>query len=215
MLLALDTATPLTTVALIRDGAVVAERSHHDPRRHAELLTCFIEQVMVESGSPLSDVGTVAVGVGPGAFTGLRVGLMTARVLGMTLSIPVRGVMTLDALAFAADLSEPFAVVTDARRSEVFWALYDGDGTRTSGPSVGSPSSVAAEVGSRPCLGAGATPFADQFVDVREPALPAAGAMGLLASQRISAGEALLPPDPLYLRRPDVAAATAPKSVLR
>ena len=215
MLLALDTATPSTSVALIHDGVVLANRAHRDPRRHAEVLAGFIDEVMTESRFALSDLAGIAVGVGPGAFTGLRVGLMTARALAMTLSVPVHGVVTLDALAFEARLQEPFAVVTDARRREVFWARYDRDGARVTGPSVDTPADVVAEVGHLPCVGAGATPFAEQFDDIREPDLPSAGALGLFASNSLANGGSLLPPDPLYLRRPDVSPASATKSVLK
>ena len=197
MLLALDTATPSTSVALIQDAEVLADREHRDPRRHAEVLAGFIDDVMTEAGFTLSDLDGIAVGVGPGAFTGLRVGLMTARALGMTLSVPVHGVVTLDVLAFEAQLREPFAVVTDARRREVFWARYDADGSRRAGPSVDSPATVVAEVGYLPCVGAAATPFAEQFDDVREPALPSARSLGLLASSLLANGKSLLPPDPL------------------
>lgn len=214
MLLALDTATPSTSVALLRDGQVLAEREHRDPRRHAEVLVGFIDEVMTESGFALADLDGIAVGVGPGAFTGLRVGLMTARALGMTLAVPVYGVVTLDALAFEAQLEEPFAVVTDARRREVFWASYDADGSRSAGPRVDTPGSVVAEVGHLPCVGAGATPFAELFDDVREPDLPSASALGLLAGSLLADRRPLLPPDPLYLRRPDVTPAGSAKSVL-
>jgi len=214
VLLALDTATPSTSVALIRHGQVLAERAHRDPRRHAEILVGFIDEVMTDSGFALGDLDGIAVGVGPGAFTGLRVGLMTARALGMTLAVPVHGVMTLDALAFEAQLPEPFAVVTDARRREVFWARYNADGSRSAGPSVDAPGTVVDEVGHLPCVGAGATPFAELFDDVRGPDLPSASALGLLASSLLANGKPLLPPDPLYLRRPDVTPAGAAKSVL-
>lgn len=215
LLLALDTATPATSVAVVDDGGVRAERAVVDPRRHAEVLAPLVAEALDAAGVRLSDVDAVAVGVGPGAYTGLRVGLVTAQAIGDAAMVPVHGVVTLDALAFEAGLAAPFAVVTDARRKEVFWARYDGCAIRTSGPDVGRPDAVMAAVGGLPVVGAGATPFADRFADVRGPQLPSAGALGRLAVTRLAAGEALLPPTPLYLRRPDVTLSSGPKPVSR
>lgn len=214
VLLAMDTATPMTTVALVRDDEVLAERQHVDARRHAEVLSSFVREVVLEAGCALQDVSAVVVGVGPGAFTGLRVGLVTARTLGMALEVPVHGVVTLDAMAFAHGGVEPFAVVTDARRREVFWATYTNASTRLRGPFVGPPGEAVSEIGEAPVVGAASTPFADQFPHAREPQLPSAGAMARFAGQQLAAGRTLLAPDPLYLRRPDVSVSTGPKSVL-
>jgi tRNA threonylcarbamoyl adenosine modification protein YeaZ len=167
-----------------------------------------------DSTLQLADVTAVAVGVGPGAFTGLRVGLVTARALGDALSIPVHGVMTLDAIAYASRVDCPFAVVADARRKELFWARYSSAITREAGPFVGKPDDVAEQVAGLPVVGAGATPFAEMFADVRSPELPNAGALGQLTHRRLLEGQPLLKPTPLYLRRPDVTASAGPKSVL-
>lgn len=210
----MDTATPMTTVAVLVDNEVLAQRSHRDPRRHAELLTSFVREVMAEAQRPLSALQTVAVGVGPGAFTGLRVGLVTARTLGLALSVPVRGVLTLDALAFASGLDMPFAVVTDARRRQVYWATYDDFATRRTGPFVGDPLAAAREIPNGPVVGAAETPFAELFDDVRAPDLPQATAIGALAARRAREGVPPMPPEPVYLRRPDVTTGAGPKSVL-
>jgi len=214
LILGLDTTTSVTTVALIRDAEVVSERSHVDARRHAEVLVPTIKLVLNDSGLSLSDLTTIAVGVGPGAFTGLRVGVVTASALGDALGIPVHGIMTLDAIAYASGLDHPFAVVTDARRKEVFWASYSNAITLETGPFVGRPDHVAEQVEGLPVLGAGATPFAEVFADVRPPELPSAGALGQLTYRRLLEGKPLLESAPLYLRRPDVTPSAGPKSVL-
>ena len=217
LVLALDTATPATTVALVRredatvqpDGAsdeVLAEDVHVDPRRHAEVLMPMVDAVLAAAGVDRRDLARVVAGVGPGAYTGLRVGVATAQALGVALGIPVLGAVTLDALAVGSGLRErPFAVVTDARRREVFWARYDEHGRRTSGPDVGAPGVVAQELRGLPVVGAAATPFAEQFEDVTGPDLPSARWLPTAAA-RAGAVDVR----PLYLRRPDVTLPTPP-----
>src|SRR6476659_4090463 len=119
VLLAFDTATPAVTVALHDGERVVAFSTKVDARRHGELLAPGITAVLDDAWVPRQDVTAVAVGVGPGPFTGLRVGLVTARTLALTLDIPVYGVCTLDVLAVQAVdeglVDGPFLVATDAR----------------------------------------------------------------------------------------------------
>lgn len=204
MLLALDTASPAVTVALAAGGRVLAERTTVDPRRHGELLAPAIAAVLAEGGVQRTALARIAVGVGPGPFTGLRVGVVTARTLAAALTIPVTGVCTLDLIALAAvesdgGLTSTFRVVTDARRKEVHWAEYDsagGDLRRISGPYVDRPGDVA---WAGPAVGAGARLWPEHFPDNRDPQLPSAAAMCRWVDQ----GCPTLPPDPLYLRRPD------------
>ncbi len=213
LLLALDTATAATTVAVVADGEVLAERSHVDARGHAEVLAPLVREVLADCGVAMSLVDAVAVGVGPGAYTGLRVGLVTAQSLGAALEVPVHGVVTLDAFAAGSGLTGRFAVVTDARRREVFWAIYDEPRSRVFGPQAAAPDDVAVAVTGMPVVGAGGTPFADRFVDVRGPDLPSAGALGLLAAAELGSGVAPAPPAPVYLRHPDVTPARVPREV--
>jgi len=210
----MDTATAATTVAVVRDGEILAEQLDVDPRRHAEVLAPAIASVMARSGRQLAEVADVVVGVGPGAYTGLRVGLATATALAQALGVPVHGVVTLDALAYDSGLQLPFAVISDARRGEVFWATYADQTTRTSGPFVGRPDSVAGELGDIPVVGAAATPYGGNFQDPREPGLPSAGGLGRLAGLRLGRGTSLEPVVPVYLRQPDIAKRADPKSVL-
>ncbi len=211
MLLAFDTATPAVTVALYDDGAVVATHTAVDPRRHGELLAPAITAVLDEAWVPRQDVTAVAVGVGPGPFTGLRVGLVTARTLGLVLDIPVYGVCTLDVLAARAvadgAVDRPFLVATDARRKEVYWAAYDETGARLDGPHVDRPAQVAT---SAPVVGAGALLYPDVFPCAVGPEHPDAGTLARVVGEELAE---LLDPEPLYLRRPDVAAPSRPKPV--
>ena len=114
-----------------------------DARRHGELLAPAIEAVLRDAGVDRRELTRIGVGVGPGPFTGLRVGLVTARTLGAVLGVPVLGVCSLDVLALGAGLTGEFRVVTDARRREVHWAAYDGSDparpVRTDGPYVEAP----------------------------------------------------------------------------
>ena len=142
LLLAFDTATPAVTVALHDGTHALAEVTTIDARRHGELLASAIDQVLTRAGASRLDITAIAAGTGPGPYTGLRAGLVTARVLGSALGVPVHGICTLDVIAadaLAAAGGRDFVVATDARRREVYWARYDATGARLSGPSVGTP----------------------------------------------------------------------------
>ncbi len=211
MLLAFDTATPLVTVAL-HDGAdVVVELVAERPMKHAEQLAPLIERALAEAGIVRQDLTAIAAGVGPGPFTGLRVGLVTARTLAFVLEIPVYGVCSLDVLAVeAADsgmVSSDFVVATDARRKEVYLARYDADGTRLDGPVVGRPADLATR---DRVVGEGGVLYPDAFPHRAGPTAPSAGWLArVVAEERAE----LLDPEPLYLRRPDAATPHAPKRV--
>ncbi len=217
LLLAFDTATPAVTVALHNGTHVLAEVTTIDARRHGELLASAIDQVLTRAGASRLDITAVAAGTGPGPYTGLRAGLVTARVLGSALGVPVQGICTLDVIAadaLAAAAGRDFVVATDARRREVYWARYDATGARTAGPSVGGPAAVAAEIpAGTPVAGAGALLYPDLLGEPGEPAYPAAATLARLAAQRITAGLPGLGADPVYLRRPDARVPGPPKRV--
>lgn len=276
LVLALDTATASVVVGVVEIGApaesgqhasvqrtdtsaVRAARVVSSANRHAETLGQLIPDVLKEAGVGVADLAAVVVGLGPGPFTGLRVGVMTAAALGDALGLPVYGVCTHDAMAatYAAHAGSPvhaalvglaagpdtasvadkgattsgqaFAVVTDARRRECYWADYDALATRISGPHVQRPSDMVC--GPRSGLGRLSKPpvpddanpqrwpgnavdrestglaigdpaFSDALgIDV-QPAQP--DPMGLvLAARGLAAGAPPAPLQPLYLRRPD------------
>ncbi|MFG2531559.1 tRNA (adenosine(37)-N6)-threonylcarbamoyltransferase complex dimerization subunit type 1 TsaB [Streptomyces sp. NPDC048516] len=222
LLLALDTATPAVTVALHDGTRVLAESRQVDARRHGELLLPAVDRVLAEAGLKLDAVSDIVVGVGPGPYTGLRVGLVTAATFGAALGVPVHGLCTLDGLAYASGLTEPFVVATDARRKEVYWARYgagpsSGHRPATSGsaapppitrltePAVDRPADIADQVAGVPAVGAGAVLYDTVFTGLRReaPEHQSAGALAALAAAKLAAGEELPPPQPMYLRRPD------------
>ncbi|ARH91781.1 tRNA (adenosine(37)-N6)-threonylcarbamoyltransferase complex dimerization subunit type 1 TsaB [Streptomyces sp. MOE7] len=205
LLLALDTATPAVTVALHDGTGILAESRQVDARRHGELLLPAVDRVLGEAGRKLDEVSEIVVGVGPGPYTGLRVGLVTAATFGAVLDVPVHGLCTLDGLAFASGLTEPFVVATDARRKEVYWARYADARTRLTEPAVDRPADLADQVAGVPAVGAGALLYDTVFTGVRRegPEHQSAAALAALAAEKLAAGEELLPPRPLYLRRPD------------
>ncbi|WP_335978187.1 MULTISPECIES: tRNA (adenosine(37)-N6)-threonylcarbamoyltransferase complex dimerization subunit type 1 TsaB [Streptomycetaceae] len=218
LLLAFDTATPAVTAALHDGEQVLAESTVIDARRHGELLVPAVDRVLAAAGRALADVTGVVVGTGPGPYTGLRVGLVTAASFGDALGVPVHGVCTLDGLAWAAGeagLDGPFAVATDARRKEVYWARYDGPLHRAGEPAVDRPADIAAAVAGLPAVGAGAALYPEVFTDHRpDPAHQSAGALAALAAHRLAAGEEFGPARPLYLRRPDAQVPAGYKAVL-
>ncbi|MCW2713307.1 MAG: peptidase glycoprotease [Frankiales bacterium] len=227
LVLALDTSSPAVTAALVALGPddhaeLVAQRVVVDGRRHGELLAGGVREVLAASeGQPLT---AIVVGTGPGPFTGLRVGLVTAAALADALGIPAYGVCSLDAVAPVGHV----AVVTDARRREVYWARYR-DGVRLEGPGVAAPADVAQHLSTLPSL-------ADPFAPPDRPLVVGAGAVlhrtafaGLeldeqhlhpepvelvrCAASRVLSGAASEPLTPLYLRRPDAVEPGAVKRV--
>jgi tRNA threonylcarbamoyladenosine biosynthesis protein TsaB len=202
MLLAFDTATPLVTVALHDGTDVVAEASAEHRMRHGEQLAPLVDEVMSRGGIVRQDLTAIGVGVGPGPFTGLRVGLVTARTLGFVLEIPVYGLCTLDVVAVEAvdtgRVAGDFVVATDARRKEVYLASYDATGHRLDGPVVVRPDDAATDL---PVAGEGARLYPEAFPHAVDPSRPSAGWLArALAEERAE----LFDPEPLYLRRPDV-----------
>jgi tRNA threonylcarbamoyladenosine biosynthesis protein TsaB len=211
VLLAFDTATPLVSVALHDGERVVVEHSSEKPMKHGEHLAPLIARAMDDAGIVRQDLTAIAVGVGPGPFTGLRVGVVTARTLGFVLEVPVYGVCSLDAIALevvgTGAATDSFLVATDARRKEVYLASYDADGRRLEGPVVTKPAEVATDA---PVAGAGPELYPDAFSRAIAPGRPSAGWLGAgVASELVE----LLDPEPLYLRRPDAVAGSPRKPV--
>ena len=232
LVLGLDTATPAVSVALHDGERVVSQAWTIDARRHSELLTPMIAKVMADAGASRGDLTALAVGVGPGPYTGLRVGVVTARVLGSVLGLPVHGVCSLDVIAVAArgglggssprastvPAGREFLVATDARRREVYWARYDAAGVRADGPHVGRAGSVAGAA-ELPVAGTGGQLYPEAFGEVIGPAYPDARTLCAIVAGRLagSAGPRTQPPllaaEPLYLRRPDAREPGPPKRV--
>jgi tRNA threonylcarbamoyladenosine biosynthesis protein TsaB len=245
MILAFDTSSALTSVAVVDGQRVVAEGAHLDARRHAEVMAPLLADVI--AAIDRSSIDAIACGVGPGPYTGLRVGIATALAVGMAWDLPVHGICSLDAVAAAALDAEPSAaglcVALDARRKEVYWAQYSGDGERRQGPRVAAPATIDRELRSGAWAGNGAAVHAEVFgillaaaddessgacfpraawIGRRSSALLAAGVAESVAEAVLDAhgddsgataqaltGATLLPPRPLYLRRPDAVAARA------
>lgn len=214
MLLALDTSTPLVAVAL-HDGRGVVHRAVSEVRmQHGEQLGVMIDAALRAVGADRRDLTGVAVGVGPGPFTGLRVGVVTARVLSLALDVPAHGVSSLDVLAAAAADEQvasgrdpdPFVATLDARRKELFWAAYDARGERTSDLQVSRPDAVPPGL----VVGAGPVLYPSVFGRTAGPTEPDAGVLaGVVAAERVE----LLDPEPIYLRRPDAQVPGPPKAV--
>lgn len=213
--LVIDTATAAVTAAVAvvdDDVTLLASAVTVDPRAHGELLAPSIDRCLSEAGLTPADIGAVAVGLGPGPFTGLRVGLVTAAVFGEARGVPTYGVCSLDAIAGAVDHGGTLLVATDALRKEVYWATYV-DGARVEGPSVGRPADLV--VSATAMTGSGARLYRDvldrPLLDVDYPS-PLAIARG--AAERIrrhAPGEKLVP---LYLRRPDAVVPGPAKPVI-
>ncbi|MDQ3735607.1 MAG: tRNA (adenosine(37)-N6)-threonylcarbamoyltransferase complex dimerization subunit type 1 TsaB [Actinomycetota bacterium] len=221
LVLALDTATPFVVVGVVDadDMSVHAPESAPSGNRHAETLGALIPKILPAAGLAMADLSAVVVGLGPGPFTGLRVGIMTAAALGDALGIPVYGICSHDAIAASylarGDLEpapeDGFAVVTDARRRECYWSGYDGSGARITGPYVQRPTELLA-TRARKALVLGDPQFSEALgVEIR-PAQPDPVGLVLSARSQIT-GRAPGPLEPMYLRRPDATPPGARKPV--
>lgn len=219
LLLALDTSTSRTSVAICDADGPLALAGIGVPQRHGEFLAPGIRFCLDEAGHSVEDVTAVVVGRGPGLYTGLRVGLVTARTFAAVRRLPMIGLNGLDVLAHQArHAHRTVAAVIDARRGEVFWALYapiPGGMTRLTEPDVGTADRVANEIRGRsgPVLAVGDGAHAwgrelrDAGAELADPALshPLAEHLASLAVPMIVREEWSRPDEirPLYLREAD------------
>lgn len=209
MIIGIDTSLGTAVAAIARDGEVLADEHSANPLGHAEVIGDLLRRATEAVPAPTH----VAIGMGPGPFTGLRVGIATARVYALGRGVPVIPVPSHDAVALGVLLADAltgvdtprFAVVTDARRREFAYSVYDGiddDGlpVRTTDATL-SPRD---EVDDR---------LADLGAVRMEATRVSAAMVALAAARALDAGRTLAGTEPLYLRSPDVVVAHAPKRV--
>jgi tRNA threonylcarbamoyl adenosine modification protein YeaZ len=194
VILAIDTSAG-TSVALVGEG-IVAEAATADTRSHAEHIGVFIDRVLTDAGLTPSDVTAVVAGIGPGPFTGLRVGIAAAIAFAIGRGIPLYGIPSHDAVAVGR---ETCTVVTDVRRRELAWTTYR-DGVAIDGPRLTSEATLATDVD------------LDIFPEVRADVISAA-LLATAAQVRIDRGDDLSSLRPLYLRAPDATPNTGSKRV--
>ncbi|WP_204918504.1 tRNA (adenosine(37)-N6)-threonylcarbamoyltransferase complex dimerization subunit type 1 TsaB [Microlunatus panaciterrae] len=207
--LGIDTSTEVC-VGIARAGVVLATAIVADRMQHVEQLTPLVRGALGDAGLTLDEVEQVVVGLGPGPFTGLRVGVATARMLASVRRLPLHGVCSLDVLAqqwvrAGAEVPAEFLVGTDARRKEVYWARYDASGSRLEGPKVGVPETLP----DLPLVGPAADLYSDRVRASEGPRSFDPGVLAVVAADLVDAGV-----EPLYLRRPDAAEPGRRKSVL-
>lgn len=224
LLLAIDTATPSAGVALtggtFGQGEVLAELRLIGSKTHSRRLLAVIEVLLQESETRWEDLDGIAIGLGPGSFTGLRIGMATAKGLAAATGKPLYGVSTLDVLAAACTGEGQVCSLLDARKQEVYAAVYqrdrDGRAVRQGEMLVLPPADLIAHLGDQPVLlvGSGARLYGEELclrlagrARVAPAALhqPSAAVLGLLAGELALRGEVLDPIEglPLYVRRSD------------
>jgi tRNA threonylcarbamoyl adenosine modification protein YeaZ len=189
VLLAIDTSAG-TSVAVVADGRVLAEAAEAGTRRHAEAIGTLLKAALADARIEPDAVTGVVAGMGPGPFTGLRVGIAAARAFAFGVGVPVHPVVSHDAIAFGHD--ERVLVVTDARRREVAWSLYEPGVVRLEGPQLIEREAFGSIAERYP----GAT--------VLDPPTVSAASLALVAELLLAAGRPLGPEEALYLRAPDV-----------
>jgi tRNA threonylcarbamoyladenosine biosynthesis protein TsaB len=220
LILGIESATAQVGCAVGGHEGVLASAHSSRARRHAEVLTPQIDFVRRQARIELRDIGVVAVDLGPGLYTGLRVGIASGIALAYALEVPMIGVASLDLVAFPVRLTNRLiAAAIDARRGELFYAFYravPGGVQRMSDYAVGSPDDLASEIQARGeealVVGDGALRYRDVFEDLRrveiaDPgfAYPSASSLVQLAHAQALREEFVKPWElqPLYLRKPD------------
>ena len=214
MILAIDTSLGSAVAVVDLDGVVRGEASSPDALGHAEIIGTLIEGSLAEASVTPRDITHVAAGMGPGPFTGLRIGIAAARTFAFARAVPVIAVASHDAAAFAefeTDASRPIAIVSDARRREFAYTVY-------SGLAAGLPVRIAEPaLAPRDDVDARLLPFTVSASPVRRIDITSlsAGALGRLAGRMLAAGTTGdgASVEPLYLRSPDVTLGHAPKRV--
>lgn len=206
--LGVDTSTDIC-IGLAHDGRIVASDRIDDRRGHAEKLMPLIQAMCARMGIAVSDITEVAVGLGPGPFTGLRVGIVTAHTIASLAGASLHGVCSLDIVArqwlTSDDAPEgEFVIASDARRKELYWARYDASGNRIGEPQVSAPD----QLPELPLGGPGCTAYPELFTAGSPEKLDA----GLLAGYWAELPDA--GSDAMYLRKPDAVAPTTRKSTL-
>lgn len=218
MILALDTATLVSSVALVRDETLVAELTIQTKKTHSEMLMPHIEQVMALANAAKQDLSLIAVSIGPGSFTGLRIGLATAKALAYALNIPLIGIPTLEALAYNCPI--PGALLSpmlDAQKGNVYQALYTWNGNKLNELMPARVISfktalteLAAETKPVVIMGEGAVMNRSAMNDLPNPVpaephvvMPRAASVALLGHKKFNNGYAddIMMLEPVYIRR--------------
>ena len=220
-LLAIDTALDAVSVCVTDGGDVLANAEAKSDRRHGEMLTPMIQSVLREAGCTVHDIGNIAVDIGPGLFTGMRVGIATAKAMAEVLEANLVGVSSLEVLAHQATTEfDVIAAVIDARRSEVFWSLHRADDReQLSSARAGSPEECLASIterGQSVCIiGTGVARYRQVFDDGLRLAvpdfalapestyLPTATTLAVIATSRLVDAVSVDELVPMYLRAPD------------
>ena len=217
LLLAIDTSAHTAGVALLGGEVVLAERTWQAVGNHTTQLLPAVRELLRASGKTVADLGAVATAIGPGAFTGLRVGIATAKTLAWSRGIPCVAIGSLDALAATVAWAPRVLAVLDAGRGEWYWASYvyeRGARRQLTPPQIGRPEEVLAPLKRETFLVGDCSPTVRQLiaahygrlVTLPDPRLPAVrpAALGLLAQARLAAGDSDEPAtlQPVYIRRP-------------
>lgn len=215
--LALECSSSACSAALWREGRIVSHRFRAMGRGQSEHLVPMVAEVMAEAGIDFSALTAIAVTVGPGAFTGIRIGLATARALGLAAAKPVMGISTLRTVAAAIPADQradrPLLVVMDSKRDEVWAQIFDMVLAPLSPPAAVLPENLSA-LTTEPLSIAGdaaemaRTAFPDGHF-IAGSGLPDAATVAILAAQDWGQGR-VQPPEPLYLRPADVTIPATP-----
>jgi tRNA threonylcarbamoyl adenosine modification protein YeaZ len=192
MFLSIDSSSGTSVAIVDREGSTLSNQTSTDPRAHAELIGLLVEQALAEAGTPPAAITAVVMGVGPGPYTGLRVGMAAAHAFALSRSLPLYPVISHDGAGFRSAVD--CVVVTDARRGEVAYSVYRAAPTpaRIAGPALARPETLDHELGEHATL------------PRSEPAVIPADDLARVALSYLEHGWEFPSVSPVYLRAPDV-----------
>ncbi len=221
-ILAFDTSAGACSAAVRSDGETLAERYEERARGQAEILMPMVGEVISAAGLAYTDLDLIATTVGPGSFTGMRIGIAAARAMSLAAGIPVLGLTTLEVVAAGIDGTEtgphPVLACVESKREDIYAQLFGADGEPKTEPMAATPTTLAAGSsidGGLILAGSASAPMAAALDDAGRdfrmadgPAEPQAAVAARMAEERWTPGVSLAPLAPLYLRPPDT---TGPK----
>ena len=218
-ILALDTATNACSAAIWVDGQIIASRFEEMPRGHSESLVPMVAEITKEAKCPVKGISLVAVTIGPGAFTGIRIGLATARGFALSSRAPCLGFTTLEVIA--ANIPMPTAILLvaiDSKRENIYFQIFEPDCVAYNNPSIATLEQIGEiiknfVINDIPITLAGdaAAKVSEYLAENRIPANisdithPNASVLAKLAASRWSSSRSIKPPSPMYLQQPDAA----------
>lgn len=205
-ILAIDTADESHSIAILVDGKIIAERNNLNPSQQAEQLFSKISDIFSISNLSYKDLSAIAVNIGPGSFTGLRIGIAAARGIALASGLPVIGISRFDAIIYASEVKYPAAAIIDAKRNQFFFQFYNDENNKEEPLLIDYDEAVSKiKRSSRISLAGKGLNLIKESLDITKgtDTEPNAAIIGMLAAEKLKNKAPTEAATPLYIRKPD------------